>query len=218
MPRSSSLPPSASATSTDHGHAAADPGTGRITITALAGSLRRDSYNRALIRSAKPPQGVVFTVWDGLATIPPFDEDLEARGWPPAVEAFAEVVRRSDGLLIVTPEYNGSVPGQLKNALDWVSRPDGSAPLLGALVATASVSVNRHGAVWAQEELRKVLSRSGATVVGDEFVVPEAYRRFSTAGVLTDAQVEDRLAQVIDTLAASAAARRASPIAEAGAS
>lgn len=96
-----------------------------VRITGIAGSLRRESFNRKLLHAAahEMPHGAELTVWDGLGAVPPFSEDLEAAPAPAGVTDLRQVIAEADGLLFATPEYNGSVPGQLKNAIDWASRP-----------------------------------------------------------------------------------------------
>ena len=103
-------------------------------------------------------------------------------------------------LLISTPEYNASIPGALKNALDWASRPFPTNPLRGKPVAVIGASTGMFGAVWAQAELRKVLKTIGARVVGDELVVPHAHERVQAGGRWLDAELRDELAALLGTL------------------
>jgi chromate reductase len=181
-------------------------------ILAISGSLRTGSYNRALLVEAgrlAPPEMEV-TIYDQLAAVPPFSEDLES-AVPLAVTAWRLAIAEADALLIATPEYNGSIPGQLKNALDWASRPRGHAVLTGKRVATASASPGRRGAAGAQAELRKVLTVAGAWVMGDEVTLAEAHRHLDDSGRLDDSGIRERLAanlallvEADDALAASA--------------
>ena len=141
-----------------------------MKVLGIAGSLRSGSLNRELLRLAalSAPEGVEFETWDGLRDIPPYDTDDEGTD-PAAVEAFREAVRSADAVLIVTPEYNGSVPGQLKNALDWASRPE----LLTCVfrnkpVAVMSASPGMFGGVWAPADLKRILGLMGARVAGSE--------------------------------------------------
>src|SRR5215471_5913384 len=133
-----------------------------MRILGISGSLRRGSHNRTLLRAARAelPAGVDLVEWDGLAGLPAFNEDLE-RAPPTAVRAFLGFVAAADALLIATPEYNASVPGALKNALDWASRPfpDNVLNQKPSLVIGASTGL--FGAVWAQAEVRKTLAASG---------------------------------------------------------
>jgi chromate reductase len=116
-------------------------------IVGLAGSLRAASFNRQLLAAVafELPPGVTLEVWDGLQDVPPFNEDIEGGPAPVAVTELRSVIGDADGVLIATPEYNGSIPGQLKNALDWASRPRGDAVLEGKPVATLSASPSRRG-------------------------------------------------------------------------
>src|SRR6478672_10415668 len=161
-----------------------------MRILGIAGSLRRGSHNRRLLRAAAQtlPSGVEFVEWDGLADIPAFDEDLETS--PPAVvHEFLDEIERADGVLIATPEYNASVPGVLKNALDWASRPFPDNVLRAKPSAVIGASTGLFGAVWAQAEIRKMLSVAGADVLGDELAVGLAGDAFTAAGALRDRHV-----------------------------
>ena len=117
--------------------------------------------------------------------------------------AWRRAIAESDALVIATPEYNGSIPGQLKNALDWASRPVGAAVLANKPVATCSVSPSRYGGEWAQAQLRKVLENSGAQIVGDPLIVPVGHERFDSDGALVDIELAGRLAAMIDGLVAA---------------
>jgi chromate reductase len=137
-----------------------------VRILGISGSLRRDSHNTALLRAARhaAPPGVKLELLDGMRAIPPFDEDL-AEPVPIAVRRLRHAIETADAILFATPEYNTSIPGQLKNVLDWVSRPIGSNVLRGKPVAVVGGSTGRFGAVWAHAELRRVLAALGARVV-----------------------------------------------------
>lgn len=149
-----------------------------MRVLGIAGSLRRDSYNHALLRVAgeRLPAGAELVEFDRLGEIPPYDADLEADGAPApeAVAALREAMREADAVLIATPEYNHSIPGVLKNALDWASRPAGESALTGTPTAVIGASTGMFGAVWAQAELRKVLGALGGRVVQTELPVPHA--------------------------------------------
>ena len=172
-----------------------------MRILGIAGSLRQDSYNAALIRAAgvERPEGAEFVVWDGLRAVPPYDEDAEARV-PAAVAELKAAIAGADAVLIATPEYNASIPGQLKNALDWVSRPLAGNPLRGKPAAVVGASTGMFGAVWAQAELRKVLQTIGAQVLDEELPVILAGDRFE-AGVLVDDDVREILRDRMTALA-----------------
>src|SRR5439155_13832188 len=145
--------------------------------------LRKGSYNTRLLRAAAAelPPGTRFDAYDGLAEVPPFNQDHEVDA-PPPVLRLREAIARADAVLISTPEYNASVPGVLKNAVDWASRPYADNPLRGKPVAVVGASTGVFGAVWAQAELRKSLHHVGAHVLDDELPVGEADRAFGPDG------------------------------------
>jgi chromate reductase, NAD(P)H dehydrogenase (quinone) len=133
-----------------------------VKILGISGSLRRGSYNRSLLGAAARllPDDVGFKLWGGLKEVPPYDEDDDTEDAPDAVAALREVFAGADAVF-ATPEYNSSVPGQLKNAIDWVSRPLATNPLRSKPVAVVGASIGAFGAVWSQAELRKVLAATG---------------------------------------------------------
>jgi chromate reductase len=149
-----------------------------MRVLGISGSLRRDSLNTALLRAAaeRLPAGAELVEYEGLRDVPPYDEDVEVAGTPGAVEELRAAVREADAVLIATPEYNHSIPGQLKNALDWVSRPAGQSALNGVPVAAIGASTGMFGAVWAQAELRKVLAAMGGRVIETELPVGHAHK------------------------------------------
>ncbi len=152
-----------------------------MRILGIAGSLRSGSLNRELLRlaSEETPERVDIETWDGLREIPPFDADLEDPE-PAAVSAFKDAVRDADAVLIVTPEYNGSVPGVLKNAIDWASRPDVlTGPFRNKPVAVVSASTGMFGGMWAGAELKKVMGLVGARVVDADLAVAKAQERLA---------------------------------------
>jgi chromate reductase len=173
-----------------------------MDILGIAGSIRGQSFNRRLLAAARHelPDGARLTRWDGLASVPPFDEDAEHGPVPPAVAALREAVASATALLIATPEYNRSLPGQLKNALDWASRPAGAGVLTGKPVAVVGASPSPHGAASAQEDLRKVLTAAGASVVGAPVAVGHAFRRFDEHDRLLDHELRAALAGVLAEL------------------
>ena len=177
-----------------------------MRVLAIAGSLRRGSYNRRLLDDAArlAPAGVLVEVWEGLRDLPHFDQDAEGES-PAAVARLRDALRGADALLVATPEYNSSLPGVLKNALDWASRPPGSSALRGLPVAVVSASTSRFGGVWAAQEVRKVLGASGARVVDAQMALPQAHERFDEQGRLRSAELAARLRAVLDALAAEAA-------------
>src|ERR671932_417064 len=153
-----------------------------MRVLGISGSLRQDSFNSGLLRAAAGvlPPGAELEVFDGLKAIPPYDAD--------------------DDVLIATPEYNASIPGVLKNALDWASRPHATNPLRGKPAAVVGASTGMFGAVWAQAETRKVLSTIGARVVDRELPVAEADERFPD-GRLDDPDLRELYAEILADLA-----------------
>jgi chromate reductase len=147
-----------------------------MRVLGLSGSLRRGSLNTALLRAAaeRLPAGVELVEFERLADVPPYNEDAEAGPAPEAVRELREAIRGADAVLLATPEYNHSIPGQLKNALDWASRPAGKSSLNGKPAATIGASTGMFGAVWAQAELRKVLGAMGGRVLEAELPVAHA--------------------------------------------
>lgn len=172
------------------------------TILGIAGSLRRASFNRKLltVAAAELPDGFELRVWDGLAQLPLFDEDLEPHPAPIAVADLRRAIEAADGLLLATPEYNGSVSGALKNAVDWASRPYGAGVLMHKPAAVIGTSVTPHGANSAQQHLRTALEIAGATVVDGQLAVPEAFRQFDDGGALIDVDLRDGLRTLLADL------------------
>ncbi len=180
-------------------------------ILGISGSLRRDSYNTRLLAAAGEllPDDAELVVWAGLREIPPFDEDDEAGPAPEAVADLRAALADADAVLFATPEYNGSVPGVLKNALDWASRPHGTNPLRNLPVAVVGASPGGFGAVWAQADLRRILSRIGARVLDTELVVGNAPDRCDDDGELADQEIRNELEQLLESLVELAQAREA---------
>jgi chromate reductase, NAD(P)H dehydrogenase (quinone) len=180
-----------------------------MKILGVSGSLRNGSYNTRLLEAAREllPAGVELELYDGLKAVPPYDEDDDVQPAPPAVARFRDAIAGADALLFATPEYNSSVPGQLKNALDWASRPLATNVLRNKPVAVVGASKGAFGAVWAQAELRKTLAASGARVVDGEVAVGHAHNRFDEQGRLTDENLREELGEVLATLADAARAR-----------
>jgi chromate reductase len=180
-----------------------------MRVLGISGSLRHGSYNTALLRHAGElfeREGVEFEIYDGLRTVPPFDEDDE-KNEPLSVARLRSVVASVDGVLFATPEYNSSIPGELKNALDWLSRPLATNPMRNKLVAVIGASIGAFGAVWAQAELRKVLGAMGARVVEGELAVGHVMDRFDARGRLNDPNLEEQLGDVVRALVVEALAR-----------
>ena len=180
-----------------------------MRLLAVSGSLRRDSHNSRLLRAAAQqlPPGVELELYEGLKQIPPFDEDDEGAPAREVLE-WRDAIESADAVLFATPEYNSSIPGQLKNAIDWASRPKAEAALRNKPVAVIGASTSMFGALWAQAELRKVLSASGARVLDNELAVATAHEAFDGEDQLIEAELGDALRSMVEDLA-DAAQRRA---------
>jgi chromate reductase len=182
-----------------------------VRVLLISGSLRRDSHNRDLLLAAAElaPGEVDIELWDGLKAVPPYDEDDDTDQAPVAVARLRAAIAGADAVLISTPEYNSSIPGQLKNAIDWASRPLATNVLRNKPVAVIGASKGAFGAVWAQAELRKVLAATGARVTDAEVAVGHADRHFDPAGRLVDDELRKQLREVVGDLVAEANARLA---------
>jgi chromate reductase len=173
-----------------------------MRVLGISGSLRRDSLNSALLRAAaeRLPAGAELIEYDGLREIPPYDEDTELAGTPEAVRELREAMREADALLIATPEYNHSIPGVLKNALDWASRPAGKSALNGKPAAAVGASTGMFGAVWAQAETRKVLSALGGRVVEAELPIGHAAGQYEDGRLELTPQQSEQLEEILAEL------------------
>ncbi|HKO26863.1 MAG TPA: NADPH-dependent FMN reductase [Solirubrobacteraceae bacterium] len=178
-----------------------------LRILGISGSLRRGSHNTNLLRAAGEllPPGVELDVYDGLRDLPPYDADLDVDPADPAVERLRQAISSADGVLIATPEYNGSIPGLLKNALDWASRPFPDNALRGKPVAVVGASTGLFGAVWAQAEVRKVLGIIGADVIDLELPVGQAGTALGDGG-LVEPEQRAVLTELVNVLSARAGA------------
>jgi chromate reductase len=175
-----------------------------VRVLAISGSLRQGSYNTALLRALREeaPADVEIELWQGLKEIPPYDADDDVVPGPATVEAFRELVREVDAVFFATPEYNSSVPGVLKNALDWGSRPLATNSFRNKPVAVISSSAGAFGGVWAAADLRKVLGAMGARVTDAELAVGHSHEKFDDDGHLVDNDVRQGLRDALQTLVA----------------
>jgi chromate reductase len=177
-----------------------------VRILAISGSLRRGSYNTGLLRTAAKiaPAGIELELYDGLGALPPYNADEDGEPASAPVQDLRDRIAAADAVLIATPEYNGSMPGQLKTAVDWASRPFPESSLRNKPVAITGASVTAYGAMWAQADLRRVLGLAGARVVGEELPVAQAATRFGDEGLLADPELRARLVEHLELLAAEA--------------
>lgn len=173
-----------------------------MRVLGISGSLRRDSLNSALLRAAaeRLPAGAELVEFERLREIPPYDSDVEDDGVPAIVEELREAVRSADAVLIATPEYNHSLPGQLKNALDWISRPAGESALRGVPAAAIGASTGMFGAVWAQAEARKVLGALGGRVIETELPIPSAANQYADGHLDLSPEQSERLTELLAEL------------------
>jgi chromate reductase len=178
-------------------------------VLGISGSLRRDSHNTRLLSATQALLGddVELALFDRLDEIPPFNEDDEA-STPEAVAALKAAIASADAVLVATPEYNGSLPGVLKNGLDWVSRPFATTPLMNKPAAVIGASTSLFGAVWAQAEARKVLATIGARVVDRELPIAQAEEALGADGLPLDEDAREALSATLDELLEMASASR----------
>lgn len=177
-----------------------------MNIVAISGSLRKDSFNTALLRSlqALAPEGMQITIAD-ISGIPLFSQDLEA-SVPTSVQTLKSSIGAADGVIIATPEYNRSVPGVLKNAIDWISRPYGQNSFAGKPVLVAGVSVGKTGTAIAQSHLRQILVHLDMQVIGQpEIYLGPAQNIFDGEGNITDEPTKELLTKALGVLADRAA-------------
>lgn len=176
-----------------------------MRVLGITGSLRRDSYNHALLREAaeRLPAGAELVEFERLREIPPYDADLEAET-PMAVAELRRAMREADAVLVATPEYNHSIPGVLKNALDWASRPAGQSALNGKPAAVVGASTGMFGAVWAQAETRKVLGALGGRVVEAELPVARAAELYRDGHLDLSPEQSHQLEEILATLVSAA--------------
>ncbi len=172
-----------------------------MRILGITGSLRRGSYNHALLREAaeRLPAGAELVEFERLAEIPPYDADLEEAP-PAAVAELRQAMRDADAVLVATPEYNHSIPGVLKNALDWASRPAGQSALNGTPAAVIGASTGMFGAVWAQAETRKVLGALGGRVIEAELPVARAADLYRDGRLDLSPEQSQQLEELLATL------------------
>ena len=182
-----------------------------MLVLGISGSLRRESFNTKLLRAAGElleAQDAEFRVYDELQSVPPYNADDDHAGAPAGARRFREAIAGADAVLIATPEYNSSLPGQLKNAIDWASRPFPANALRNKPVAVIGASTGMFGAVWAQAEIRKVLAATGARVVGSDVPVAHVHDQFDEEGRLKDENLVHQLEEVVATLVAEVSPKK----------
>jgi chromate reductase, NAD(P)H dehydrogenase (quinone) len=177
-----------------------------MKVLGISGSLRRDSHNTTLLRAAADllPPSVELEIFDGLKVVEPYDEDDDVGAGPDGARRLRDAIASADALLIATPEYNSSIPGQLKNAVDWASRPFQQNALWGKPTAVVGASTGMFGAIWSQAETRKTLGASGARLVDKDLPVGKADDAFADNGRLNDQELRERYQEILDELVALA--------------
>lgn len=177
-------------------------------ILALIGSLRAASHNRQLAEAAAKlaPAGVTVTLADSLGDLPFYNEDIDTdTALPVAAARLRAAAERTDAFLYISPEYNGTMPAVVKNAIDWLSRPWQAGAMIGKPVAVVGTALGQYGGVWAHDEVRRAASIAGGTVLDDVSLdIPGSATRFAETHPYSDAEVAEQLTQVITTLAAKA--------------
>jgi len=177
-------------------------------VLALVGSLRADSINRKLAEAAvhHAPEGIDVTTFDGIVDLPFYNEDIDGETPPAAAVAFRAAIDAADAVLLVTPEYNGTIPAVLKNALDWASRPFGASPISGKPLAAIGSAFGQYGGVWAHDDARKVAGIAGAKVLEDvKVAIPQSVVRFAETHPREDAEVTELVQGALTALADASA-------------
>ena len=174
-----------------------------MKVLAISGSLRAASYNTALLGAAAElaPADVEFEFYDGLEALPPYNEDRDNDNPPAEVRRLRDTIKSADALLIATPEYNTTMPGQVKHLVDWASRPHGpDSALWGKPAAAIGASVTDYGAMWAQDHLRRALGIAGARVLDRELAVGNADKLFDSDGEVIDPETRERVAELVEAV------------------
>ena len=176
-----------------------------MRILGISGSLRSGSQNTSLLRAAAElaPGGFELEIFDGLKEIPPYDEDDDVEPAPAGVARLREAIADADVVLISTPEYNSSIPGVLKNALDWASRPYATNPLRNKPVAVFGSTHGAFGAAWAQADLKKIVGAIGGRVLDVQVSVARAPEKFDADGRLVDETIRTELRNALEAIVAA---------------
>ncbi|GER22905.1 FMN reductase [Zafaria cholistanensis] len=179
-------------------------------VLTLVGSLRSGSTNKQLAEAAvaNAPEGVDVNVYEGLENLPFYNEDIDVEGQVPAAAAeLRAAAGAADALLLVSPEYNGTMPAVLKNAIDWLSRPYGAGATSNKPAAVIGTAFGQFGGVWAQDEARKALEIAGAKLVEDaKLSIPNSVVRFAETHAKDDAEVAGQVAGVLKSIQVAAEA------------
>ncbi|MFJ9929369.1 MULTISPECIES: NAD(P)H-dependent oxidoreductase [Streptomyces] len=175
-----------------------------VRILALVGSLRAGSHNRQLAEAAAKlaPEGAEVVIFEGLADVPFYNEDIDVEGSVPAAAAkLREAAQAADAFLLFSPEYNGTMPAVLKNAIDWLSRPYGAGAFGGKPAAVIGTAFGQYGGVWAQDDTRKSVGIAGGKVIEDiKLSIPGSMTRFAETHPVDDTEVAGQLTEVVTRL------------------
>ncbi|WP_334121684.1 NAD(P)H-dependent oxidoreductase [Glutamicibacter sp.] len=173
-------------------------------VLTLVGSLRNGSTNQQLAEASShnAPEGVEVAVFSGLENIPFYNEDTDVEGGvPAAAQALRDAAADADALMLVTPEYNGTMPAVLKNAIDWLSRPFGAGVVSGMPTVVVGTAFGQYGGVWAQDEARKALNIAGANVLENvKLAIPNSVVRFAELHPKDDAEVVEQVTSVLNSI------------------
>ena len=174
----------------------------KLKILAIPGSVRAASFNRGLLVAARDTDlpGFEIEIYDGIGDLPIFSQELEGENRPTLATELDTAVREADAVLISTPEYSGSIPGGLKNLLDWGSRPPGNGAFMGKPTAIIGASPGQYGAARSVEMTTKILAALGAIVLEQNLTVGRAMERFGPDGTLSDEMVRRSLEDVLTGL------------------
>lgn len=179
-------------------------------VLTLVGSLRNGSTNQQLAEASasNAPEGVEVQLYSGLENIPFYNEDNDVEGGvPAAAQALRDAAAEADALMLITPEYNGTMPAVLKNAIDWLSRPFGAGAVKDLPAVVVGTAFGQYGGVWAQDEARKALGIAGANVLENvKLAIPNSVVRFAELHPKDDAEVVEQVAQVLNDIKAVAEA------------
>jgi len=179
-------------------------------VLTLVGSLRNGSTNQQLAEASasNAPEGVEVQLYSGLENIPFYNEDNDVEGGvPAAAQALRDAAAEADALMLITPEYNGTMPAVLKNAIDWLSRPFGAGAVKDLPSVVVGTAFGQYGGVWAQDEARKALGIAGANVLENvKLAIPNSVVRFAELHPKDDAEVVEQVAQVLNDIKAVAEA------------
>ncbi|WP_299534319.1 NADPH-dependent FMN reductase [uncultured Streptomyces sp.] len=181
-----------------------------VRILALVGSLRAGSHNRQLAEAAAKlaPEGVEVDIQEGLGDLPFYNEDVDIEGNVPEIAArLRESAATADAFLLFSPEYNGTMPAVLKNAIDWYSRPFGAGSFTGKPVAVVGTAFGQYGGVWAQDEARKAAGIAGGNVLDEaKLSIAGSLTRFASTHPVDDEEVAQQITAIVSQLAAAVAA------------